>query len=129
MPTFLNPGATPGEDSTYGLSSGAVAGDHAFAAGMAIDMQTLGRLPEADTIGNETRVCLQHVEETLREGGFSLREVVKLTCYLSDDSYRAECYEAIRDVFAPGPYPTRVTLVVGIAGECRVEIEAIAARA
>jgi 2-iminobutanoate/2-iminopropanoate deaminase len=37
-----------------------------------------------------------------------------------------EFIEAYRDFFSPGPYPARCSLVLGIAGDCRVQIEVIA---
>jgi len=122
MPTFLSKSEL---GDKYGLSSGAIVGDYAFVAGMALG-EDVRRLPEAETIADEVRICLGQIENGLAEAGCTLRDVVKTTCWLSDDSYRAEFIEAYREAFAPGPYPARVTLVAGIAGDCRVEIDAIA---
>jgi 2-iminobutanoate/2-iminopropanoate deaminase len=126
MATYLNHESRPGD--RYGLSSGVAAGPYAFAAGMALDYETLRRPADA-TIADEVRICLERIATTLARGGFTLKDIVKTTCWLSDDAHRAEFWAAYRDVFAPGPYPTRVTLVAGLAGDCRVEIDAIAMKA
>ena len=121
---YLNPRNDPYEK--YGLNPGAVANGFVFAGGMALDLNTLKRLPEAVTIADETRLALKEIEDVIAAAGCSLRDIVKVTCYLSDDSYRREFWEAYTEVMGPGPYPARCTFVVGIAGDCRVEIDAIA---
>lgn len=126
MTQYLNPRNSPYPQ--YGLNPGVATNGYVFAGGMALDLHTLERLPGADTIANETKLCLKEIEEILEAAGCTLRDVVKTTCYLSDDSYRAEFWKAYTEVFAPGPYPARCTFVVGIAAGCRVEIDAIAVR-
>ncbi len=126
MTKFLNPMNLP--YPKYGLNPGVATNGYVFAGGMALDLYKLERLPEADTIAAETKLCLKEIEGILEAAGCTLRDVVKTTCYLSDDAYRAEFWQAYTEVFAPGPYPARCTFVVGIAGDCRVEIEAIAVR-
>jgi 2-iminobutanoate/2-iminopropanoate deaminase len=53
--------------------------------------------------------------------------VVKSTCYFSDEAHRFEAIEAYRQAFAPGPYPARCSFTLGLAGDCRVQIEVVAA--
>ena len=53
---------------------------------------------------------------------------MKVNCYLSDDAYRAEFWQAFDKAFAPGPYPVRITQVGGLAGDARVLLDAVAAR-
>jgi 2-iminobutanoate/2-iminopropanoate deaminase len=127
MATYLNHESRPGDQ--YGLSSGVAAGGYAFAAGMALDYATLRRTAAAASIADEVRICLDRIATTLGRGGFALSDVVKTTCWLSDEAHRAEFLVAYREVFAPGPYPARVTLVAGLAGDCRVEIDAVAMKA
>ncbi|WP_033294112.1 RidA family protein [Amycolatopsis jejuensis] len=126
MPQYLNPDDLP--YPRYGMTPGVATRDFVFAGGMALDLETLRRKDEAKTIPDETRIALDEVKGLLEAAGCSLRDVVKTTCYLADDSYRKEFWEAYTEVFAPGPYPARTTFVAGIAGDCRVEIDAIAAR-
>jgi len=126
MPTYLNPRNTPFEQ--YGLSPGAAANGMVFAGGMALDTDTLQRRSDAVTIADETRLCLEEIEEIIEAAGCTRRDIVKVTAYLSDDSYRGEFWGAFKEFFDPGPYPARCTFVVGIAGGCRVELDAVAAQ-
>ena len=98
-----------------------------YVGSLAIDMKTLKRMTEADTIAAETKIVLGMIEKQLAEHDLTLRDVVKTTCYLSDESHRMEFIGAYREAFAPGPYPARTTLVLGIAVDCRVQIEVVAA--
>ncbi|MGH3242043.1 MAG: RidA family protein [Spirillospora sp.] len=98
-----------------------------YAVSLAIDVATMKRVPEADTVANETRVVLDRLGARLADSGLTLRDVAKTTCYLRDESYYEEFERAYREAFAPGPYPARSTVVLGLAGDCRVQIEAVAA--
>ncbi len=124
MTRFLNgEGADP---SQFGLSGGAVAGGLVFAAGMALDFETMTRDAAAVTIADETRMVLKDLEETLGRAGAGLGDIVKMNCYLSDDDFRTEFWQTYDEVFAELPAHVRITQVVGIALGCRVELDAIA---
>jgi 2-iminobutanoate/2-iminopropanoate deaminase len=127
MTQFLNPVGQP-DFRKFGLSLGAATEELVFAAGMAADTENGGRLSGTDTVADETRVCLRMVEAVLAEAGCTLADVVKTTCYLQEDAYRGEFMEAYKEFFAPDRLPARCTFIVGIGGECRVEIDAIAVR-
>ncbi|MCG3754076.1 RidA family protein [Amycolatopsis sp. Poz14] len=122
MTTYLEQRKHPGS------SSGSASGDFVFASAVAIDPATMRRIPEARTVAEETRAVLALVEDHLAQAGCGLRDVVKTTCYVSEETDRMEFIQAYRDVFAPGPYPARCTVVMGIAGDCRVQVDAIAYR-
>jgi 2-iminobutanoate/2-iminopropanoate deaminase len=124
---FLNPSDAP-DFTKFGLSLGASTGDMVWAAGMALDTEKGERLADADTVANETRICLRQIESCLHEVGATLTDVVKTTCYLAEQSYRGEFMDAYREFFPEGKYPSRCTFVAGIAGNCRVEIEATAVK-
>lgn len=126
MPRFLTD--DPVGSDKYGLSGGAVAGPYAFAGGMALDMETFGRTPDADTIADETRVVLDQCAGTIAEAGFALSDIVRATCYLSAPEYAEEMTAAFRGYFAPAAPPVQNIIVAGIAGECRVEIDVFAVR-
>ncbi|MEU1999851.1 RidA family protein [Rhodococcus sp. NPDC019627] len=126
MTQYINP--NDGLYPKFGMNPGVATRDFVFAGGMALDLDTLQRKAEADTIANETKIALQEIKVILAEAGCTLEDVVKTTCYLSDDSYRKEFWQAYTDEFGEGPYPARTTVVVGIAGDCRVEIDTIARR-
>jgi 2-iminobutanoate/2-iminopropanoate deaminase len=124
MITPLNPRNNRMAD--FGLSAGAMSHGIVYAGGMALDLDTIQRVPEADTIANETRLCLEEIEDIVKAAGGTKRDIVKVTCFLTDDSYRQEFIPAFKAFFDPGPYPARATYVAGIAGGCRVEMEAVA---
>ena len=123
---FLNPPGKPGEK--YGLSAGAAAGDYVFAAGMALDLETLTRRADAPTVTDEVNYCWDSIERTLALGDATLRDVMKVTCWLADEADRPEFLSAYKARYGEGPYPARCTLVAGLAGGCRVQIDALALR-
>jgi 2-iminobutanoate/2-iminopropanoate deaminase len=102
-------------------------GPFVYASSLAIDVQKMQRLPGADTIASETRIVLERITAQLERAGLTLRDVVKTTCYLRDESYRGEFLDAYKAAFTPGPYPARATVVLGLAADCRVQIEVVAA--
>jgi 2-iminobutanoate/2-iminopropanoate deaminase len=122
---FLNPAGAQ-QPHTAGRSSGAVAHGYAFAAVNALDITGTKREQGAVTVADETRLCLDRLKAVLAEKGLSLRHLVKVTAYLSQDSYRSEFWDAYKRVLEPGPYPARSTYVAGIAGDCRVQLDAVA---
>lgn len=127
MIRYLNPPQL-GDFSGSGLSSGTATDRFVYAAGLALDQNTMKRREDAASIGDETRICLENIGILLAEEGLGLRDIVKTTCYLRDESYRGEFIEAYKAVFDPGPYPARCSFVLGLASDLRVQIEAIAAK-
>lgn len=125
MTAYLNPSEL-GDFSAAGLSSGTATDVFVYAAGLALDPTTMSRRADAATVGDETRICLHNIDLVLAEAGLTRRDIVKTTCYLRDDSYRMEFIEAYREAFGAGPFPARATLVLGLASDLRVQIEAIA---
>ncbi|GHB56772.1 hypothetical protein GCM10010377_54750 [Streptomyces viridiviolaceus] len=114
--------------STKGPSAGAVTDRFVFTAASAVDPATMRRVPEAESLHDEVRVCLRRIEKTLAEAGLTLKDLTKVTCWVSEEKYRLEFAYAYRDLLAPGPYPSRALFVIGLPGDCRVQIDAIAAR-
>jgi 2-iminobutanoate/2-iminopropanoate deaminase len=114
--------------TAHGVSAGAVTDRLVFASASAIDPATMRRVPEADTVANETRVCFERIERTLLEAGLDLSDIAKATCWVSDEAHRMDFIFAYRDLLAPGPYPSRATFSIGLPGDARVQIDAIAAR-
>ncbi|MFA3877985.1 RidA family protein [Streptomyces sp. MMCC 100] len=125
MKTFL-PG--PFRSGEVPFPAGVDVGDLVYADASALDLPGLARVPEAATIADETRICLERLRQTLADAGCTLGDLVKVNCYLTDDSDRAEFWQTFDDVLAPGPYPVRITQVGGLAGEARVLLDAVAAR-
>ncbi|MEU1999866.1 RidA family protein [Rhodococcus sp. NPDC019627] len=128
MIDYLNP-PDLGNFSSQGLSSGTATDVLVYAAGLALDPETMARRKDTESIADETRICLENVARILEDAGLTLRDVVKTTCYLRDEAYRFEFLDAYKDAFGKGPYPARSTFVLGIASDLRVQIEAVAVRA
>lgn len=100
----------------------------AYASALAIDVATMALVPEADTIAHETEVVLARVGARLAASGLTLADVVKTTCYLSDESHLEEFVATYRKAFPEGRLPVTCTVFLGLAGNCRVQIDAVAAR-
>jgi 2-iminobutanoate/2-iminopropanoate deaminase len=122
MTTFL--------DSTQpGRSAAVVVGELVFADASALDPDTYRRVPEARSIADETRICLRELERTLAEAGCTLKDLLKVNCYLTEDEYRTEFWATYDEIFASvRSQAVRLTQVAGIAGDCRVELDAVAVR-
>jgi 2-iminobutanoate/2-iminopropanoate deaminase len=125
--TFLNPAAF-GDYTPFGLSLGAASGRLVFAAGMAFDVETMQRSEDADSIAAEARMCVEEVETLVGEAGCTLRDVVKLSCYVADASYEPEVRRVWAEASGAGTPPAYASYVVGRAGDCRVELDAVAVR-
>ncbi|MGW5151683.1 RidA family protein [Rhodococcus koreensis] len=102
-------------------------GPFAYASSLAIDVVTMSLVPEADTVRNETRLVFDRITAQLESKGASLGDVIKTTCYLRDESYLAEFVQAYDEVFQSHSPATHIA-ILGIAGNCRVQIEVVATR-
>jgi 2-iminobutanoate/2-iminopropanoate deaminase len=119
-----------GHASESGFAAGVVVEDLGlvYAEASAVDASTGRRLTEAGSVADETRVCVERLRAVLQEAGYDLSDVVKVNCYLAADDDRVEFWGAFDELFAPGPYPVRITQVGGVAGDARVLLDAVAAR-
>ena len=129
MRRVITTSRAPVYDESYPLSQGVETETNVYANGMAFDVQTRTRMVAAKTIADETRIVLESLASILEEAGCSLADVVKTTVYLSDRAFYDEMNSVYRTYWAPGDYPTRATIYVGIGSECRVEIDAVAVKA
>ncbi|MCB1273881.1 MAG: RidA family protein [Leucobacter sp.] len=107
-------------------SSGATAGAFTFVTVDALDPETGRRVAEADTIENEVKVLFKRADAALAEAGLSRKDLVKSTCWISDEAHRFDFLYAYRDECATGVYPQRITMSVGLPGDCRGAIEFVA---
>lgn len=110
-----------------GLSHAVETDQLVFAASMALHQTEPRRDDAAVTIADETRICLERLALRLKPAGCTLKDVVKMTCYISDRAYYQEFVRTYLDFF-PADFPVRTTLTVGIGGGCRVEVDAIAVK-
>jgi 2-iminobutanoate/2-iminopropanoate deaminase len=120
---------TGGALANYPLSPAIETEQYVMVSGtVAFDEQTGHRLAEVATIQAETKWCLEMIGKLLDLAGCSLRDVVKTNVYLAEREYYAAMNEAYSEYWDKGEFPTRATLVVGLVSDCRIEIDAIAAK-
>lgn len=118
----------PQYDDSYPLSQGVETDTMVFANGMAFDNDTRTRMAEAVTIADETRIVLDALGAILADAGCTIADVVKTTVYLSEREYYDEMNSVYSQYWAPGEFPTRATVYVGIGSQCRVEIDVVAVK-
>jgi len=114
-------------EKTAGYSRAVIDGDFAFVAGTTgYDYATM-TMP-ADTT-SQTRNCFKTIEATLKDGGFTLADIVRATYYVTEassaDAVLAVCSETLGDI-----RPAATILVVAglLKPEMKVEIEVTAKR-
>lgn len=108
-------------------SSGATAGGFTFATVTALDPETGRRAAEAGTVAEEVALLFARLDEILAEANLTRVDLVKSTCWISDEDHRFDFIYAYRDHCADGVYPQRITMSVGLPADCRGAIEFIAA--
>lgn len=79
------------------------------------------------TVEQQTEICLRNLERVLQAAGSSLEKVVKVTVFISDESYWGAVNETYRNVFGDHR-PARAIIPVGsFRRPFLIEIEAVAA--
>jgi 2-iminobutanoate/2-iminopropanoate deaminase len=99
--------------------------NYVFSAGMALDTVKHKRMESAASIADETRICLESIQEKLRAIGSPMSDVVRTTVLINDPSYEAEMDQEYSKFWPADERPIRTVVVVGIASDCRVEVDAI----
>ena len=80
--------------------------------------------PDADS---QAVLCFQNLQLVLDAAGMDMGDIVKLTVYLVDDSYRTAVNKPWHQYFPdPAQRPTRDSLVMPLRGANLVQIEAMA---
>ena len=109
------------------ISLGVIAGDFIFVSGQ-VSMNLDTGEPLRGDIKTETRQVLENIKRILESAGSSLEKIVKTTVFLGN----IEDYSAMNEVYAeyfPRDPPARSCFAVGkLAGNYKVEIEAIAVK-
>lgn len=109
-----------------------------FSQGFAVDnlIFTAGQVPMTnegevlleESVGEQTRVCLENMQGILEEAGATMDDVVKTTVYLDDIDSFDEMHAAYQEFFS-GDMPARsVVEVSAVLKGAAVKIEAIAVR-
>jgi 2-iminobutanoate/2-iminopropanoate deaminase len=109
---------------TVPLSPGVLFGRLLFVSGQVSKDLNTGS-PRPGAIEEETEQVLKNVEAILEEAGSSSECVLKTTVFLRD----IKDFPRMNDVYKkhfPGESPARSTVGVSLAGDYKVEIEAVA---
>jgi enamine deaminase RidA (YjgF/YER057c/UK114 family) len=87
-----------------------------------------GKLPGEGDIGAQTEQTFQNLRTVVEACGGSMDDIVKLTIFVTDPSYRSAVVAARQRYFKEGAYPASTYLVVaGLAvPQLLVEVEAVA---
>lgn len=116
----------PDPYESYRLSQGYRVGDLLFISGQtAIDSN--GRIVGAGNFDVQARQAFDNLERVLRAGGSSLRNVIKVTIFLTDMTHFDKIVELRGQRFtAPYPADTIVEVHSLYSPDAMIEIEAIA---
>ncbi|MCA1493043.1 RidA family protein [Sinorhizobium alkalisoli] len=113
-------------EKAAGYSRAVVKGDWCFLSGTTgYDYATM-IMPE--TVEEQARNCLKTIEGALKEGGFSLSDVVRSHCYVTDASFADRVFPIFGELF--GDIRPAATMIVCdlIRPEMLIEIEVTAFR-
>jgi len=93
-----------------------------------LGMRRDGTVP--DRIEDQLAAAFDNVEAVLRAADMAMRDVVKMTAFITDAAYRdAYRAERARRVGDPPPASTRIVIAALSRPDLKVEIEIIAAKA
>src|SRR5580692_10209064 len=114
-------------EKTAGYSRAVIDGDFAFVAGTTgYDYATMTMPPD---VTSQTRNCFKTIETALKEAGFAMADIVRVTYYITDagdaEAHFAVCGQVLGEI-----RPAATLLVVkGLyKPEMKVEIEVTAKR-
>jgi 2-iminobutanoate/2-iminopropanoate deaminase len=77
------------------------------------------------TIEDETRLTLENVGKVLEAAGASYADVVRVGVFITDPDFFDPMNAVYREIF-PEPLPARTTVVTGLVGGIKVEIDCVA---
>lgn len=114
-------------ETQVGYSRAVVQGDWCFVAGTTGYDPVTREMP--DDVADQARNALAVIEKALGEGGFSVRDVVRATYYISDAAYWDVIGPVLGGVFGQ-IRPAATCIVCGLVKpEMKIEIEVTALRA
>jgi enamine deaminase RidA (YjgF/YER057c/UK114 family) len=113
-------------EQEIGYSRAVVQGDWAFVSGTTgFDYATM---TIADEIEAQTEQCLKNIESALRQGGFRLDDVVRVTYVLPDGAEFPKCWPVLRRYFGDVRPAAMMIEARLLDPRMRIEIEVTALR-
>ena len=85
-----------------------------------------GKIRGIGDIGKQTRQCLKNIENIIRAGGGTLKDLVKVTVFLRDLRDYAAMNEVRREVLAQVAFASSTVQAQLNAAQALIEIEAVA---
>jgi 2-iminobutanoate/2-iminopropanoate deaminase len=105
---------------------GVKVGNQVFVSGM-LAWDTERRIVGVGDVKAQTRKALENIDATLKAAGGSLRNIVKITFYLTDIRDKAAVWEVRKEMFGDHrPASTLVEVNHLVDPEGKLEIEAVA---
>ncbi len=127
MAKVIKSDLAPAPVGPYSQAVLAMPSEKLFTAGQVPLDPATGALVEGG-ITEQTKCVLDNLRRILEAGGFSFRDVVKTTVYMTDLSEFASMNEVYAEYFTD-PFPARTTVQVGALPKgALVEIDLIAAK-
>lgn len=108
-------------------SQGVQAGNMVFVSGQLPIVPATGELLN-DTVGEQTKQCMNNIMAILAEAGCTLADVVKTTIFLKDLGNFAEVNAAYGQFFQENPPARACVQVAKLPKDADIEIEVIACR-
>ena len=101
-------------------------GNAVYVAGQ-LALDKAGKLVGPNDIAAQTRQIFQNMERILKDGGATLRDVVKVTVFVTDIRYREPYGDVRREFFPTNPPASTLVQVAALAiPGALIEIEAVA---
>jgi 2-iminobutanoate/2-iminopropanoate deaminase len=116
----------PDPYESFRLAQGYRVGDLLFISGQAA-YDDVGKIVSPGDFNAQAQLAFKNLERALRAGGSSLRNIVKVTIFLTDMSYFSEIVK-LRGEYFSAPYPADTIVEVSslYSKDAMIEIEAIA---
>lgn len=113
-------------EATAGYSRAVVQGDWCFVSGTTGYDYTTMTMPE--DVVDQTRNCLATISKALEDGGFGIRDVVRVHYYVTDAAFADIVFPVVGETF--GSIRPAATMIVCdlIRPEMKIEIEVTALR-
>jgi enamine deaminase RidA (YjgF/YER057c/UK114 family) len=112
---------------SYSLGVSVPAGRLIFISGT-VAMDDAGRVIGSGDMAKQARAIFKKIGALLAEAGATIKDVVKITTFVTDMSQYGRFATVRKEVFGDGPYPASATVLVSglVAEGLVVEVEAIA---
>lgn len=114
-------------EKSYGYSRAVIDEPFAFVAGTTgYDYATM-TMPES--VADQARNCWRTIGNALREGGFAIADIVRVTTYVTHFDYQTPSLEVQGEILSEVRPAATIVVVAGLArSEMKIEIEVTAKR-